>query len=320
MLLEAEGCSEQSEEAKSEIMKKRVCMKEELRKQMITTALLMMACAAAVTAQEAKSNPLAPMNTLRRDTTMMRTAPHLSVAVSISKDLLKRAAQYEPFMIAAGRSYGVDPRLLWTIAFLETRFQTGLVSPKGARGLMQFMPETAHRWRINPDHPVQAIEGAARYLRQLLDRFGGDVAAALASYNAGEGAVDAYRRGVRMRTSAGQVINPRGIRTPDGLPPYRETQRYVAEARVLWRTLNHSALDSSSLPTWRTALLDRMPLRQEVPRSSASGLQANNTRRVAFALSAASLYYTPSAESAGPVRSSAPPEGRTRSLYLSEEK
>jgi soluble lytic murein transglycosylase-like protein len=88
----------------------------------------------------------------------------------------------------------------------ESSFHTGAISPKGARGLMQLMPGTAARFGVrNIFDPAQNIEGGARYVRFLLDYFGGDVRLALAGYNAGEGAVAKYQ----------------------GIPPYRETQEYV---------------------------------------------------------------------------------------------
>ena len=139
-----------------------------------------------------------------------------------------RARIYEPHIAAAASRHGVDARLLWTIAYLETRFQPGLVSPKGARGMMQFMPGTAARYGLNnPLDPVASIDAAARYVRFLTHRFGGRVDLVLAGYNAGEGAVDAFRYGRRLVLSTGKVINPSGL-TTGGVPPYRETKNYVA--------------------------------------------------------------------------------------------
>ncbi len=139
-----------------------------------------------------------------------------------------RARIYEPHIAAAASRHGVDARLLWTIAYLETRFQPNLVSPKGARGLMQFMPGTAARYGLNnPLDPVASIEAGARYVRFLTDRFGGRVDLVLAGYNAGEGAVDAFRYGRRLVLQSGKTINSSGLRT-GGVPPYRETQSYVA--------------------------------------------------------------------------------------------
>jgi len=157
-----------------------------------------------------------------------------------------RARQYEPYMAAAAARHGVDPRLLWTIAYLETRFQPGLISPKGARGLMQLMPGTAARYGLtNPFDPVASIDSAARYVRFLSERFGGRVDLVLAGYNAGEGAVEAFRDGRRLVLQSGKVINSSGIRT-GGVPPYRETQRYVAGGTAIHQNISATGIFSQT--------------------------------------------------------------------------
>ena len=96
--------------------------------------------------------------------------------------------------------------LLTALAEVESSFDPLAVSPKGARGLLQLMPATAERFGVgDPFDVAQNVEGGARYLSWLLDRFGGRADLALAGYNAGEGAVDRHR----------------------GVPPYPETRRYV---------------------------------------------------------------------------------------------
>ena len=112
------------------------------------------------------------------------------------------------------------------------------MSLKGAAGLMQFLPATAARFRIDPRDDRQAIHGAALYLRILLDRYRGDTQAALAAYNAGEGAVDAFRYGITVNRTGVTLINRARLRTPDGLPPYRETRGYVRQALTLWQTID----------------------------------------------------------------------------------
>ena len=108
---------------------------------------------------------------------------------------------------AALDATGVDPLLLYAIMHQESSFKSRAISPKGARGLMQLMPFTAMRYGVtNIFDPRQNIEGGARYVRFLLDRFDGDITLVLAGYNAGEGAVEKY----------GWQI-----------PPYSETQEYV---------------------------------------------------------------------------------------------
>lgn len=110
------------------------------------------------------------------------------------------------------RQYDVDPVLVEAVVRTESAFDATAVSPKGAAGLMQLMPATATALGVlDRFDPRENIRGGVRHLRYLLDRYQGNVALALAAYNAGERAVDAY----------------------GGIPPYQETQEYVQ--RVLRR-------------------------------------------------------------------------------------
>ena len=153
-------------------------------------------------------------------------------AVSIDETTRQRALAYESLFITTARQYNLDARLLWVIAYLESRFRPQAVSPKGARGLMQLMPATAARWGVqNPHEPGPSIIGAARYVQYLAQRFDGRVDLTLAAYNAGETAVEAYRAG-RVVLVGRRLINPFGLRT-DGVPPYRETRAYVSAGTAL---------------------------------------------------------------------------------------
>lgn len=146
--------------------------------------------------------------------------------------VLLRARQYEPLMLEAAARHGIEARLLWVVAYLETRFHSQAVSPKGARGLMQFMPATAARYGLSDSHdPAQAIDSAAHYLRDLLRRYSGRVDLALAAYNAGEATVDAYLTGRTINTGT-RTINAEKQQT-NGIPPYAETRAYVRQGMKL---------------------------------------------------------------------------------------
>ena len=144
--------------------------------------------------------------------------------------LQQRAQSLEPYIAESARRHGIDPRILRVMCYLESRFRLNAISPKGARGPMQFMPETAARYGLtNPHDPKAAIDAAARYIRDLLRQFEGRIDLALAAYNAGEGTIEAFQRGRSLRLSNGRVINATRMIT-GGIPPYRETQNYVRTA------------------------------------------------------------------------------------------
>ncbi len=171
------------------------------------------------------------------------------------REMNERARRAEPLIRDAARAYGVDPRVLWTIAYLETRFQTGLVSPKGARGMMQFMPATATRYGLtNPYDAAAAINAAARYVRDLSRRFNNRFDLVLAGYNAGEGTVEAYLYGNSLRLPDGRIINPNRTHN-GGIPPYTETRNYVARGVEVARTLSTANIFALSDSTTRNILL-----------------------------------------------------------------
>jgi soluble lytic murein transglycosylase-like protein len=123
--------------------------------------------------------------------------------------------------------YNIDPLLICALIEQESGGKPRAVSPKGARGPMQLMPATAARFGVRNPHDIpQSVRGGVEYFVWLLDKFDGNVLLALAGYNAGEGAVEAYRAGRAIILPNGRIINPRRLRT-GGIPPYPETQSYV---------------------------------------------------------------------------------------------
>lgn len=141
--------------------------------------------------------------------------------------LQERAQKLAPYFAEAARRYGLDARVLEIICFMESRYRLDGVSPKGARGPMQLMRETAQQYGVkNPHDPKESIDAAARYLRNLLERFGGRLDLAFAAYNAGEGTIESYLSGKPITLRTGKIVNPRGLAT-GGIPPYNETRAYV---------------------------------------------------------------------------------------------
>ncbi len=133
--------------------------------------------------------------------------------------------------------YGIDPLLIYALIEQESGGKVRAVSPKGARGPMQLMPGTAARFGVrNPHDIAESVRGGIEYFVWLLDKFDGNVALALAGYNAGEGAVDAYSQGRCFILPNGRVINPRRLRT-GGIPPYPETRSYVRSIALRYRRM-----------------------------------------------------------------------------------
>lgn len=127
-----------------------------------------------------------------------------------SKRLKDRLQKYQYIIEAKAKKYNLDPKLLASLIRQESNFNPYAVSRCGAMGLGQLMPETArHLGVTDPFNAAQNIEGAAKYLREQLNDFGGNVNKALAAYNAGPAAVRKY----------------------GGIPPYTETQNYVRAVR-----------------------------------------------------------------------------------------
>jgi hypothetical protein len=125
---------------------------------------------------------------------------------------LVETTPYDPIIERASGRHGIDARLVKAVIQVESAFQPRARSHKGAMGLMQLMPKTARQYNArNPYDPISNIEAGTKYLKSLLDRF--ELPLALAAYNAGEGAVTRF----------------------GGIPPYAETQAYVAKILGLLR-------------------------------------------------------------------------------------
>lgn len=123
---------------------------------------------------------------------------------------------YDDLIEQQARDYGVRADLVRAVIQVESGFNPGARSVKGAMGLMQLMPTTAAEFGVrNPYNAAENIRGGVAYLRSLLDRYGDDETLALAAYNAGPGAVQKY----------GNVV-----------PPYRETRNYVGRIRNITGT------------------------------------------------------------------------------------
>ena len=133
----------------------------------------------------------------------------------IGRAVATTLASRRAHIVAAARTYQLEPALLHAVISAESGYNPLARSAKGARGLMQLMPATARRYGVeNPLDPEQNIHGGAAYLHDLLALFGNDVQLALAAYNAGEATVMEY-----------------GNR----IPPYRETVQYVPKVLNYYR-------------------------------------------------------------------------------------
>ena len=127
--------------------------------------------------------------------------------------------EIDTYIVDSSKRYDIDPLLIYAQMHQESSFKLKATSYKGASGLMQLMPATARRFGVtNIYDPKQNIDAGVRYMRWLLNTFGGDVVLALAGYNAGEGAVWKYGNQV---------------------PPYRETQEYVRRITARYNSISN---------------------------------------------------------------------------------
>ncbi|TYS65725.1 lytic transglycosylase domain-containing protein [Sutcliffiella horikoshii] len=133
-------------------------------------------------------------------------APQTATGAVKEKVSVARRSDFEDIIEEASIKYGVDPKLIKAIIQQESSFNPTAVSHAGATGLMQLMPLTAKGLGVtNAMDPRQNIMGGTKYIRQMLDKYDGNLTLALAAYNAGPGNVDKY----------------------NGVPPFKETMNYV---------------------------------------------------------------------------------------------
>lgn len=138
-----------------------------------------------------------------------------SSPVSTVKTPSNYNGKYEDIIKDAAQKYNLPERLISSVIKHESNFNTNSVSHAGARGLMQLMPGTAKFLGVNNSFdPAQNINGGAKYLRQMLNQFDGSMELAVAAYNAGPGNVKKF----------------------GGIPPFKETQNYVAKVLNTFNT------------------------------------------------------------------------------------
>ena len=135
---------------------------------------------------------------------ILACSPRLPGAVPGARQELKQ--QYDPIIQACARQFYVPADLIHSIIRAESAYDSTAISPKGAVGLMQLMPETATQYGVSDSFdPAQNIKGGVKYLKDLIKLFNGNTAKVLAAYNAGQEALKKF----------------------NGIPPYAETREYI---------------------------------------------------------------------------------------------
>ncbi len=161
---------------------------------------------------------------VQRQTLMLYRAPEPAPVAAPECDPMPEA-KIDSIVESAAKAHKLPPRLLRTVAAQESGFRPCAVSRKGAQGLMQLMPATAEELSVeDPFEPAENLAAGAKYLRQLIDKYGGDLALALAAYNAGPASVEAAK----------------------GIPDIPETRDYV---KAILDKVGIKRIDPPSIPT-----------------------------------------------------------------------
>ncbi|HNV69714.1 MAG TPA: lytic transglycosylase domain-containing protein [Candidatus Ozemobacteraceae bacterium] len=157
--------------------------------------------------QEAGLPTTTPQEPPAKATALPRLPPNGTTApIELRAPAQKPNDVFSSLIDKYARLHNLDPKLVRRLIEVESDFDPACISSKGAMGLMQLMPETAQELGVeNPFDPEQNISGGTRYLAQMLEREGGNLARALAAYNAG----------------------PTTVRDYNGIPPYPETRNYI---------------------------------------------------------------------------------------------
>lgn len=154
-----------------------------------------------------KSEIAIPLSWIREIRTIADPEPPTPVPqMAVVDDSADDDFQYSDLVLSLSKKHQVDWKLVAAVMKAESNFNPRAVSPKGAQGLMQLMPETARLYRVtDPYDPIQNIDAGVRHLKMLMNRFPGKLDLVLAAYNSGEKTVDHFK----------------------GIPPFSETQTYV---------------------------------------------------------------------------------------------
>ncbi len=176
----------------------------------------------------------------RADARVVRATTSSSGARQVN---LQNFLTYAPLVEEICAQQQVDPKLVHAVIQVESDYNPSSLSRKGARGLMQLMPETAARYGLSDIwDPRQNIQAGVKHLKYLLELYKNDLPLALSAYNAGVNAVDQY----------------------EGIPPYRETRNYVRKVTSLYQGAGSFPSTSSSATSPGTGSGDRSPARKTI--------------------------------------------------------